>query len=76
MRFHGRNAATWWGKGAGDRYDWDYQREELEDWVKRIAELAEQARRVYLFFNNCHAGQAARSAKLMQEMLRQQGLGT
>ena len=39
-----------------------------------IAELSEQARRVYLFFNNCHAGQAARSAKLMQELLRQQGL--
>ena len=75
VRFHGRNAATWWGKGGGDRYDWDYKASELTDWVKRIGELAEQAKRVYLFFNNCHAGQAARSAKLMQELLRQQGLG-
>ena len=39
----------------------------------RIQELAQQARRTYLFFNNCHAGQAARNAKLMQELLRQLG---
>ena len=39
-----------------------------------VAQLAEQARRTYLFFNNCHAGQAARNAKLMQELLRQQVL--
>jgi len=58
------------------RYDYDYKPEELSEWVRKVAELAEQARRVYLFFNNCHAGQAARSAKLMQELLRQQGLGT
>ena len=74
VRFHGRNADTWWGKSGGDRYDWDYSRAELGSWMERIRSLAEQARRVYLFFNNCHAGQAARSAKLMQEMLRQQGL--
>jgi uncharacterized protein YecE (DUF72 family) len=89
VRFHGRNAANWWGRGAnrsasggaprsgsGDRYDYDYGRSELESWVKRIAELADRARRIYLFFNNCHAGQAARSAKLMQEMLRQRAFPT
>jgi uncharacterized protein YecE (DUF72 family) len=76
VRFHGRNAATWWGSGTGggDRYDWNYRREELNEWVGKIAELADRARRTYLFFNNCHAGQAARSAKLMQELLRQQKL--
>ena len=36
--------------------------------------LAEQAKQTYLFFNNCHAGQAARNAKLMEELLRRQGL--
>lgn len=82
VRFHGRNAETWWGRSgepgraAGDRYDYDYREDELQEWVKKVAELAEQARRTYLFFNNCHAGQAARSAKLMQEMLRQQKLAT
>lgn len=71
VRFHGRNAKTWWGGERGLRYDYDYRPEELEEWVKRVAELAEKARRTYLFFNNCHAGQAARNAKLMQELLRQ-----
>jgi uncharacterized protein YecE (DUF72 family) len=74
VRLHGRNAENWWGRGAGDRYDYDYSEEELREWLKKISELAEQARRTYLFFNNCHAGQAARNAKLMQEMLRQQKL--
>jgi len=98
VRFHGRNAANWWGRGAPaggagagstrpepgdeagrdrgsrDRYDWDYAAGELREWIGRVRELAEKARRTYLFFNNCHAGQAARSAKLMKELLRQQNL--
>jgi uncharacterized protein YecE (DUF72 family) len=80
VRFHGRNTETWWGgsgekgSGRGDRYDYDYREDELKAWVKKVADLAEQARRTYLFFNNCHAGQAARNAKLMQELLRQQNL--
>jgi len=80
VRFHGRNAQSWWGQGgargggSGDRYDYDYREDELREWVRKVAELAEQARRTYLFFNNCHAGQAARNAKLMQELLRQQNL--
>ncbi len=72
VRFHGRNAANWWGRGGGDRYDYDYPEHELREWLKKITSLAEQARRTYLFFNNCHAGQAARNASLMQELLRQQ----
>jgi uncharacterized protein YecE (DUF72 family) len=59
---------------SGDRYDHDYSAGELAEWVHRVRELAELARRTYLFFNNCHAGQAARSAKLMQQLLRQQNL--
>jgi uncharacterized protein YecE (DUF72 family) len=74
VRMHGRNAENWWGRGGGDRYDYDYSEQELREWMQKIQELAEKARRTYLFFNNCHAGQAARNAKLMQEMLRQQRL--
>jgi uncharacterized protein YecE (DUF72 family) len=75
VRFHGRNGENWWGRGGGDRYDYDYRDDELKEWLKRITQLAEQARRTYLFFNNCHAGQAARNASLMQELLRQQRAG-
>ena len=79
VRFHGRNAKNWWARSgpegtAGDRYDYEYSREELTEWVKRVATLADRARRTYLFFNNCHAGQAARNAALMRELLRQQKL--
>lgn len=72
VRLHGRNAENWWGRGGGDRYDYDYRQDELKEWLRRVTELAERARRTYLFFNNCHAGQAARNASLMQELLRQQ----
>jgi uncharacterized protein YecE (DUF72 family) len=61
-------------RASGDRYDYDYSEAELREWLGKIAGLAQQARRTYLFFNNCHAGQAARNAKLMQELLRQQNL--
>ncbi|MBI1796525.1 MAG: DUF72 domain-containing protein [Candidatus Eisenbacteria bacterium] len=79
VRFHGRNAGAWWGRSGTDdrqllRYDYSYRADELAEWTAKVAALAEQARRTYLFFNNCHAGQAARSAKLMQELLRQQNL--
>lgn len=74
VRFHGRNGKAWYGPKGVDRYDWEYSQPELEEWLAKIAKLAEQAKRTYLFFNNCHAGQAARSAKLMQELLRRQGI--
>jgi uncharacterized protein YecE (DUF72 family) len=59
---------------SSDRYDYSYSATELGEWVKKIAELSQQAKRTYLFFNNCHAGKAARNAALMKELLRQQKL--
>ena len=56
------------------RYDYDYPDRELSEWVARVNEMARQAKQTYLFFNNCHAGQAARNAKLMEELLRRSGL--
>ena len=55
------------------RYDYDYSERELTEWLARLNELARQAKQTYLFFNNCHAGQAARNAKLMEELLRRSG---
>ena len=70
VRLHGRNAKTWWGHGEGGRYDYDYRPEELKEWLQKIRELAERAKKTYVFFNNCHAGQAARNARLMMDMLQ------
>lgn len=72
VRFHGRNEANWWGRGAGDRYDYDYRDEELAEWIGLIRELESAAADTYIFFNNCHAGRAAGNAARMGELL---GLG-
>ncbi len=69
VRFHGRNSVNWWGKGGGDRYDYDYSDSELGEWAKKLVTLEDKVKKVYAFFNNCHAGHAARNAELMIEML-------
>jgi uncharacterized protein YecE (DUF72 family) len=68
-RLHGRNAKNWWGRGGGDRYDYLYSEEELREWLAKIRSMSERAKKTYVFFNNCHAGQAARNAALMKELL-------
>lgn len=72
VRFHGRNRKTWYDSTAGDRYDWDYSPEELKNWFPRLKAMAKHAETTYLFFNNCHAGQAIRSAMRMNRMLKNQ----
>ncbi len=69
VRLHGRNARNWWGRGGGDRYDYDYDKDELAEWSGKMLDLEGKVKKVYAFFNNCHAGHAARNAELMIEML-------
>lgn len=70
LRFHGRNATKWFKhKEAWERYDYLYSDEELRWWVPKIREMAEKAKDTYVLFNNCHRGQAAVNAKMMQELL-------
>ena len=66
-------AAKLRGRGDQLRYDYDYSERELTEWLARVNAMAQQAKQTYLFFNNCHAGQAARNAKLMEELLRRSG---
>ena len=54
---------------GGDRYDYDYSKAELAEWTAKIRKLADDAQKIYVFFNNCHAGHAAKNAMLMQKML-------
>jgi uncharacterized protein YecE (DUF72 family) len=72
VRMHGRNTKTWWGRDRGDRYDYDYSPAELHEWVQKIRALAERSSKVYVFFNNCHAGQAARNALLMKDLVQRE----
>jgi len=69
IRLHGRNASQWW-EGGALRYDYDYSSEELEEWKNRVKQLENKAKKVYLFFNNCHLGQAVKNAREMAELLK------
>ncbi|MBD3401610.1 DUF72 domain-containing protein [candidate division GN15 bacterium] len=68
VRLHGRNAEQWWD-GGPLRYDYLYSPEQLEEWKAKVRKLAEKHKRVYVFFNNCHEGQAADNAAQFMAML-------
>lgn len=72
VRMHGRNSRTWYNPEAGDRYDWEYDTDQLREWLPRLAAMTQRADETFLFFNNCHAGQAIKSAILMKELMRQE----
>jgi uncharacterized protein YecE (DUF72 family) len=71
VRFHGRNWRTWnlKGKTSAERFDWLYDRAELEEWVEPLAELGGQAEEVYAMFNNNRYDYAPRSAQLLRGLL-------
>lgn len=72
LRLHGRNAAAWYNRSAGDRYDYDYSAEELSDIGQRLLNTPRPARRAFVFFNNCHHGQAPTNAKWLTAWLAEQ----
>jgi uncharacterized protein YecE (DUF72 family) len=76
IRFHGRNWKTWnkKTKTSGERFDWLYSGEELEDWVAPVAKLAEEAREVYAMFNNNRNDFAPRSAQVLRGLLDEAGI--
>jgi uncharacterized protein YecE (DUF72 family) len=73
IRLHGRNTAQWW-EGGALRYDYSYTDTELEAWRAKILKLATRVRATYVFFNNCHHGQAVANASRFTEMLRPTGI--
>ncbi|NIP43308.1 MAG: DUF72 domain-containing protein [candidate division Zixibacteria bacterium] len=69
IRLHGRNSRTWWS-GGSERYDYLYNESELSEWSKKIEEIKKKTRKIYIFFNNCHHGQAVQNAKMMLNLLK------
>ncbi|MDE3113636.1 MAG: DUF72 domain-containing protein [Chloroflexota bacterium] len=71
IRFHGRNAESWKKKGitAAERFDYEYTRPELAEWLPRIREVAKEAREVDLLMNNCYGDKAVTNARDLSEML-------
>lgn len=71
IRFHGRNADSWWGNSA-ERYNYRYTEDELRVWAENVLALEKTVSKVYAFFNNCTAGNAARNADEFRGLVEKQ----
>jgi uncharacterized protein YecE (DUF72 family) len=69
VRFHSRDGSKWWEGGLKGRYDYDYQDHELKEWIPKVLKLGKETQKIYIFFNNCHNGSAAKNALRMRELL-------
>ena len=72
VRFHGRNARTWYArtKTTGERFDYLYNTEELGEWVPRIGELATLADSIHVLFNNNAQDYAVQNGRQLRMLLR------
>ncbi len=63
-RFHGRNAAAWFDPNAGrdEKYDYLYDKDELDRWLPLIDELRAKTRKTFVIANNHYKGKAAVNA--------------
>ena len=65
-RLHGRNAEAWRDSSKGDRYNYLYSASELESFGEAALNFTEEVSRIYLLFNNCHAGRAVQNARQLK----------
>ena len=77
VRIHGRNVFGWRNIGHGEnwrkvRFLYDYNEEELQKLSEDISFLNNQAKEVFVLFNNNSGGHAAKNAKRMQQILELQ----
>jgi uncharacterized protein YecE (DUF72 family) len=72
VRFHGRRAETWEARNVKtvERFRYLYDDGELEEWVPRVREAAEQTSQTHVLFNNCYANYGATNALMLAELLR------
>ena len=68
VRLHGRNRADWFREDAGrdDRYNYLYDEEELEPWLRRIESIKKRTSEIYVVTNNHYRGQAVVNALEIQ----------
>ena len=70
-RLHGRRSELWGARDAPvvEKYRYLYSADELEDWLTVILELADQAERVHVVFNNCYANYGTTNALEMAGLI-------
>ena len=71
VRFHGHNDENWKRKGVStaERFDYLYSPKELKQWAPKLGELAGEAKRLHVMFNNCYGDKGVRNAKQMADLL-------
>jgi uncharacterized protein YecE (DUF72 family) len=70
LRFHGRNAATWWTGDSETRYKYLYSSEEIEELANRVRATAGQTKLLFVLFNNHWSGYSLRNAVDMKKSLQ------
>jgi len=77
IRLHGRRSELWGAREAtvAEKYRYLYDGSELRDWLTIVLELAENAERVHVVFNNCYANYGATNALEMAHLLRGEAAG-
>lgn len=71
VRMHGRRSEMWGAREASvvEKYRYLYDANELEEWLSLILELAEEAERVHVIFNNCYANYGTTNALEMAGLI-------
>lgn len=71
VRFHGRRTDTWFAENADThaRYDYLYRPAELEEWIPRLRQIAEQTEQTFVFMNNCARGQSIANGLQIRALL-------
>lgn len=70
FRFHGRNT-NWFDSPVSVRYNYIYNDDELKSFIEPIKNVDKKVSKTMVFFNNCHAGSAAKNAIQLIKMLKQ-----
>lgn len=77
VRFHGRNARTWYLRDAastGERFNYLYSEQELSEWLPKIEEMGRKAAEVHVLMNNNRENYAVLNARDAMRLLGQQPL--
>ena len=71
LRLHSRLARNWYSSDK-ERYDYQYDDEELLEWVHAMNAAGERTEEVLVLFNNCYRGQAIANARRMRALIAEQ----
>jgi uncharacterized protein YecE (DUF72 family) len=73
IRLHGRNENDWWGGQGSARYNYEYNEQELKEWLIYVSNILKKTFKTYIFFNNHPTGKAVKNAEQMIEILKTSG---